>query len=180
MKKFSLVLTVIAAFTLAFTAPAQTNTPTPPADSGSFMGTVTSYFTSFNTNLDGTFGLSKASLWTGVDSIQGGKVPLANEIGMSYKLIGPVSGEAVVRDGGITGTIVSLQGGLGASVIVHDVRLTGYADGLYLRQATEKLGAEIGLRVAKALTDHTYAWVGMGFQIPNDARVFSAGVGFTF
>lgn len=200
-KKFVLVGLALA---LSLTAMAQTNAPAPgsaavsaapapPANTGSFLTSVQDYFTSFNTNLDGTFGASKASLWTGVDSIQGGDAPLANDLGVSYNVYKQtLSIESVTRSGGVAGALMSEQAGIGFNVIVHDARLTLYADGGYDLAAKDGLTAkgkathpnrmfgEIGLRAAKALTAHTYGFVGVAAQLPKNAQVFSAGVGITF
>lgn len=171
---------ILALFGLT-TASAQvaTNTPT-----GSFFTSVQSYFTSFNTNLDGTFEASKGTVWTSADSLQGGAVPLANSIGLSYKVYKLISAESVTRNSGIAGTLVSEQAGLGLNFAVHDTRLTAYLDGGYAfgepGGTTEKLYAEVGLRVTKALTEHTFAGVGVGAQLPANRQVFSAIVGFTF
>jgi hypothetical protein len=179
---------------IGLAASAQTNGPTGtvPANTGTFLNTVQDYFTSFNTNLDGTFGLSKASLWTGVDSIQGGAVPLANELGVSYSLYKSLSAENVIRNSGVAGTLVSDQLGFGFNVIVHDARLTLYADGGYDIAASntvnakgktvhpDRLFGEVGIRAAKALTEHTYGWIGVGAQLPKNSQVFSAGIGVTF
>ena len=148
---------------------------------GSFFGTVQSYFTSFNTNLDTTFASERGSIWTGVDSIQGGAVPLANSLGVSYNVWKSISVESVTRNSGIAGTVVSEQGGVGLSFVVHDTKLTGYADlGYALGEPKEKLYGEIGLRIFKALTTHTFAGVGIGAQLPANRQVFSAIAGFTF
>ena len=178
MRKLLIITAIIGLAALGLQA--QTGVPTPPADNGSFLGTVQSYFTAFNTNLDNTFGASKGSIWTGVDSIQGGTVSLANSIGVSYNLYKMVSAEGVIRNGGVTGTILSYQGGLGFNFLVHDVRLTAYADGGYGTSGKDRTYGELGLRAQKALTEHTYAWVGVGAQLPANRQIFSAGVGFTF
>lgn len=148
---------------------------------GSFFGTVQNYFTSFNTNLDATFATERGSLWTSFDSIQGGRVPLANSLGLSYNVFKAISAESVTRNSGIAGTVLSEQVGLGLNFIVHDTKLTGYADGGYaFSEPSQKLYGEIGLRVVKALTEHTFAGVGIGLQVPANRQVLSASVGFTF
>jgi len=148
---------------------------------GSFFGTVQSYFTSFNTNLDTTFASERGSIWTGVDSIQGGSVALANCLGASYKVYKGLSLESVTRNSGIAGTVVSEQSGLGLNFVIHDTKLTGYADfGYALGEAKDKLYGELGLRVQKALTEHTFAGVSVGAQLPANRQVFSAFAGFTF
>jgi hypothetical protein len=39
---------------------------------------------------------------------------------------------------------------------------------------------EIGVRVQKALTTHTYAYVSLGAILPQNAQVFGIGTGVTF
>ncbi len=188
MKK--LILIAIAVVGLAGlgeqSAQAQTNTP-----SGSFLGTVQDYFTSFNTNYDATFGAERVTLWTGVDSIQGGATPLANQLGFAYDVYSSTGAnglkttavqlENVLRNSGVAGTVVSEQAGLGLSIIVHDVKLTAYADFGYDLQATkDKLYGEVGLRAFKALTEHTFAGVGIAAQVPANRQVLSVFAGFTF
>ena len=203
MKRFSFVFLAVgllAATGFAQNSPQSTvpspqpaEAPAPPANSGSFFQSVTGYFTSFNTNLDGTFLQEHGSIWTGVDSIQGGPVPLANSIGLSYDLYRPtnsavrISVENVLRNSGVAGTVLSEGMGLGMSWVVHDTKLTAYLDGVYgvggeaaNAKFMDRLNAEIGLRVQKALTDHTFAGVGFAVQLPSNRQVLSATVGFTF
>jgi len=155
------------------------------AQSNSFFGTVSGYFTSFNPTLTNTF-TAKTTLWTGVDSQQGSGSSLVNEIGASYNAYGPLSIESITRDGGVAGTLVSQQIGLGLNFTVVDTRLTLYADAGYKLDSPsgskfqDNIYGEIGIRVAKALTEHTFAWVGIGAQFPTKAQVFEGGVGFTF
>ncbi len=175
------------------TLPAQTNNYTPPGLTG-LGDTVLSYFTAFNTNLDTTFKDNRFDIWTGASSIQGGINPLVNDIGGSYDLWRPtpatsattitaVSGEFIARNSGVAGTLVSAQGGLGFSVIVHDAKATLYLDGgSYLagQWTRENLYGEVGFRVKKALGAHFYAGVGIGVQFPRNAQVLSALGGATF
>ena len=173
-------LTILALALVSLTAVAQTNTP-----GGTFFNTVGQYFTSFNTNLAGTF-QAKTTLWTGVDSVQGGNSSLVNEIGLSYAIYGPLSLESITRDGGVAGTLVSQQVGFGANFVLIDTRLTAYADAGYRLDSPstvkfrDNLYGEVGLRIAKALTEHTFAWVGLGVKVPQKEEVFEGGVGFTF
>src|SRR6185437_4841824 len=99
MKK---LLTIGVAALLATVSQAQSNNaPTPPQNTGTFLTSLQDYFTAFNTNLDATFGASKLSLWTGVDSIQGGDASLANEVGLSYNLWKALAPEVVIRNSGV-------------------------------------------------------------------------------
>jgi hypothetical protein len=154
----------------------------PPDSNTSFFNTVASYFTSFNPALEGTF-TNKGSAWVSVISAQSQSVPLQNEIGFSYQLINHLQAEAEVRDGGVTGAIISMQGGVGVFTVVHDVKLTAFADGGYNISKPAKgqdAFAEIGLRAAKALTTYTYAGVQASFRPGSNDRFFGAMTGFMF
>ena len=171
---------ILAAITLilvslAITAFGQTQTNTPT----SFIQTVGLWFTSFNTNYDSTFRDSKGSAWAGVDSLTGSEVPIANEIGLSYTVSGRFSAEAVFRDGGVTGTMISSQAGVNYAITIHDAQLIGYADAGW-NHVDEKAFGEVGLRVRKALTEHTFAQLGLGVKIPDGDRIFSVSAGFVF
>ncbi len=176
----------------AQTLPDPTNAPPVPTSPGNFFSSVMGFFSSFDTALDPTFGQSRGQAWTGVDAINGGPASLANEIGLSYDFyrttpttnstLFAVSAESVTRNGGVTGTLISEGVGVGLSFIVHDVRLTGYLDGLYNfdHSYSSQFGAEFGLRAEKALGLHTFTYVGAAFQLPGSRQLFSAGLGFTF
>ena len=186
---FALSLTALLACSLS--APAQTSPTTPTTPTGTFIGTVQSYFASFNTNLDSTFGSERGSLWTSFDSIQGGDVPLANSIGLSYDIYpsAPTNGlrstalalENVLRTSGVAGTVVSDQAGVSFSWMIHDVKLSAYADAGYgFAESDKKFFGEIGMRALKALTPHTYAGVSLGVQLPGNRQVLGVLAGFTF
>ena len=192
---------VLAAAALALPARAQlaTNGPagSPPQNQTGFFNSVVGYFSAFNTNLDSTFGANRGTVWTGVDSVQGGTQTLANTIGLSYDLWRTSAGgsstngaglgnialslETVCRNGGITGTVISTGAGAGLGFVVHDVRLTAYVDGAYyFPKGGSQACVEFGLRAFKALSGHTFAGVGIGFQEPGARQIFSAFLGFTF
>jgi hypothetical protein len=115
---------------------------------------------------------------------------LANELGLDYKIWKQVAVESVTRNSGIAGTLVSQQLGLNLSFVIVDTKLTLYGDGGYefadfpgavvQPKTRDRLYGEFGLRVAKALTLHTYTQIGIGVQLPKSAQVFMAAVGFTF
>ena len=181
MKTKVLLLTIGLAGTLALPLKAQTNAPAaPPVSTGTFFDTVTGYFTSLNPDLAMTF-TNRGQFWTSIDSIHGGQNPLANSVGMSYDVLGHLSLEGLFRNSGAAGAIVDAQGGIGMSFVVTDVELTAYVDGGYgFAEADDKVYAEIGVRVLKALTTHTFVGVGIAAQLPANRQVLSAFVGFTF
>src|ERR1035441_3934958 len=97
MKKLLLSSLITAALvSLALPTPAQTNSLPPiPTDQATFLSTALGYFTSFNTNLAGTF-TNKGTFWTGVDSIVGagpGGASIANEICFFSYVFTTVAGE---------------------------------------------------------------------------------------
>jgi hypothetical protein len=158
-------------------------TSTPPTSS-TFFTDAAGYFSTFNTNNVGCF-TNRLSVWTGVDSIQGGGAPLANEFGVGYEVLGNLSFESVTRSSGVAGTLVSQQGGVGYGFKIQDVRLTPFVGGGYSiywpkGSSGSRIFGEVGARVAKALSIHTFAWVGIGAQLPANRQVFCSGVGFTF
>lgn len=180
---------------LGAVASAQT-TNQPPSGLTDFGNTVFGYFTSFNTNLDTTFRDNRFELWLGVDSVQGSTAPLQNSIGISYDVWRPTPAtnattftaigiEDQIRNTGVAGTVETDQLGLNFSVVVHDVKLSGYLDGGYdLTQNgvrfSNRLFGEVGLRARKAIGPHFYMGVGVGAQFPRNSQVLSAFTGATF
>lgn len=179
-------LLILNLFVLALSSSAQSNTPV------SFIHTVGGYFTSHNLELTNTFGIThKADIWTSLDSIQGDKATnakLADAVGISYTVYDHLSLENVLRTSGIAGTIVSDQFGVGLNFVVIDTKLTLYGDAGYNIENSRLTGTkfqdnlfgEIGIRVKKALTENTYAGIGLGVQLPNTAQVYQIVAGFTF
>lgn len=167
---------------------AQTPAPAPaPAAPPNFFGSVTGYFTSFNTNYDASVAAARMSLWTGADSLQGAGVPLANSLGLSYNVYAPTNSslrlsiETVIRNSGVAGTIVSDQIGGGVGFIFHDTKFTAYADGGYDFIATkDRFYGEVGLRLQKNLTENTFAGIGIGVQFPQNRQIEQVFAGFSF
>jgi hypothetical protein len=194
IRKLSALLTL----TLLTLAPlhAQTNAPPvitvitnqmgpAPATEASFIQTAFGYFTSFNPDLAGTF-TNRGTVWAGVASIVGGpsgEPSLENELGVSYALGKGFAPELVLRNANVAGTVDSLQGGLSYGLVLIDTRVAAYADGGYDWNLSKMYG-EVGLRVQKALTAHTFAGVSYGVQIlgtkGSPPQVLGAEVGFTF
>lgn len=188
-------LILVALMALCGVVSAQT-TNQPPSGLTDFGNTVFGYFTSFNTNLDSTFRDNRFELWMGVDAVQGATAPLQNSIGISYDLWRPAGAtnatthtaigiEDEIRNTGVAGTVESDQLGLNFSVIIHDVKLTGYLDGGYdLTQNgtrfSNRLFGEVGLRAKKAIGPHFFLGVGVGAQFPRNSQVLSALTGVNF
>jgi len=188
---FALMVVVIT----TSTAQESTNMPAIPTAT-SLPQTILDYISKLNPNLATTFADNRFDLWTGASSLQGGPVPMVNDIGLSYDIWRPqmantnvaaakvaISLEDGVRNSGVAGTLVSDNFGLGISFIIVDVKLTFYADGgVYLGNSTRSAEyyAELGLRAKKAIGAHFYTGVGIGAQLPKNAQVFSAFAGATF
>jgi hypothetical protein len=187
MKKlFLITCTAIALLSTgpALVAQTDTNQPALPTGAPSFFNSVQNYFTTFNPELDSTFGEQKGEFAIGIDSIQGTGVNLANSLRLSYNIYKSVGVDAVVRDTGVSGLLVSAQVGPSLNFVVHDAKLSLYAHiGHRQEEASdepEKIYGEVGVRISKALTKHTFAGIGMGVQTPGSVRTFSAFTGFTF
>lgn len=190
MKK-TFLIALIGLAAIGAQAQLSTNTPTIPTSPDSFFTSAYGFFTSFNTNLAGCFASNSVSLWAGVDSIVGGgnnTLSMANEMGGNVKVYQGFGLDAIERNSGVEGTIVNLQGGLSYSYVYIDTQIQFYADAGYEFDQGKVLG-EYGLRIAKALTTHTYAQIGYAIQNKSGPlasgaakvpQVFSASVGFTF
>lgn len=161
-----------------------------------FTHGLLSYFASFNTNLDNTFGASRVDVWVGASSIQGAAQPLVNDIGVSYDIWRPtpaagsamksaLSLENVIRNSGVAGTLTTENLGLSFSLIFHDVKFGVYAEAGYLFEQgggniADRFYGEAGFRVKKALSSHFFLGSGLGAQFPRNGQVFSVFSGFSF
>ncbi len=154
MKK---TLAVLAVALACFASRAQVSTNTPQ---GTFFGSVSQYFTSFDTNST-TFKSNSFDLWAGADYQN--NLNFANSIGVEWQAVNLLSLESVTRNAGIAGTILSQQVGFGLNKVVYDTKLTGFVDGAYDFQLGRPF-LTTGLRVKKALTVHTFA--GIGIEVP--------------
>lgn len=167
-----------------------TNTaPAPPGSAMGFLSDVGNWLSSFNHELSGVFTNDHALLWVGVDSIQGGSQTLVNEIGLAFEPLPSrvLSVEALTRNGGTAGVIVSGQVGLSVNWNIHDVRISLYGDaGYYLEDQftglvkDDPLFGEVGIRAFKAIGQYTFMTLGMGFQFPVAHTVFMGGIGIRF
>lgn len=182
------LISITIALTLsAFNLAAQTATTNTPQ---SFFATVTKYFTEFNPNLTNTFGAHKGEAWTSLDSIQGNgssDAKLDDAIGLQYSVYDHLSLENVLRTSGIAGTIVSDQLGIGLNFTVIDAQITLYGDAGYnlehnntFANFKDSIFGEVGARAKKALSENTFAGVGLGVQFPKAIQVYQFMVGFTW
>jgi len=173
------ILSILVILTCILAKGQDTNTPPVPLDTGSFFSTATAYFTSFNTNYNWKV---RGEAAAGIASLQNGPANLANELRFGYNLgkSSNFSLEAVMRDSGIAGTILSGQFGAGVNFAVYDAKLTLYAHSGYHFHESDRWFGELGARVSKKMTRYTFAGVGLGAEIPRGGRIFTAFAGFTF
>jgi hypothetical protein len=163
------------------------NIPPLPASQAGFISTVFGWFSSFDPNMP-TFSANRGMLWAGASSIQNGPVNLVNDIGGSYDIyrsttntassIWWVAPEANIRNSGVAGTLVSVQAGLGAGMILYDFRFGLYGTGGYYMTPMDagqgKMFGEFGLRAVKGIGAHFGTGVAAGFQFPDSRQVYSA------
>lgn len=144
---------------------AQTNTPPPQQ----FYQTVFGYFSSFNTNLSDTFSTDTVDISAGADTVDNANMAASFTVEVlpfrssSNVLASGLSIESVTRNATVAGILVSEQGGIGWSATHIDTRVTGYVD-FGRRFDTSQNYFAPGLRVKKALTDNTFA--GVGLELP--------------
>ena len=162
--------TVAVALLTSHDVSAQTNggSPQGPPEQ-TFFNSVAQYFSAFDTNST-TFATDTFDLWAGADTANNQN--LAASLGLEI-LPFRIEHERVcfgaVRWGRshetrrVAGTILSEQAGFGYNVTHFDTRLTGYVDTGY-RFDTRQGYIAPGLRVKKALTENTYA--GVGLELP--------------
>ena len=150
---------LLSAFLLAFCFSLQAQTNQTPQ---SFFTTVESYFTAFNTNLF-TFSTNHhADLYLGMDTIENTKIAASFNIDADvYK---GFSAHAVVRNDTILGHVFSAQGGLAYSIINLDTKVSLGVD-IGHRFDDNRTYAAPRIEVKKALTDNTFAGVGMELPI---------------
>lgn len=199
MKKIGLILItgfLVSAF--ARTASAQTPVilspaaPLPPpspavvapgltlAQEGTFIQTVQSYFTSFDTNSLTFHKTNEFDVFAGADTQSG---VTSASLGINYSLWRNVSLDEVTRGAGIGGVILSQQLGVGVSKVYYDVKLTAYVDGGYSFERKSAF-AEFGVRAFKSLTANTFLGAGLALQADRSglrqSPVGSLFMGFTF
>lgn len=177
----SAVVALIMLLCLLFSggqASAQTNAvPTTPA---TFFTSVSQYFASFDTNKTTFAKTNECDFWAGADYVSG--VNISSSLGLEYQLWKKVSVESVTRNAGIAGTILSQQIGVGLNATLYDVKITGYLDGGYDFLHKQPYAA-LGARVKKALTQNTFAGLGLEAQVMkhgSSTPTISIFTGFTF
>lgn len=159
---------------------AQVETPEPPLTvQTEFFGSVSSYFTSFNTNFAGIWETHRGTLWLGQD-FQGG-AHASTSLGLEYIVYKNFSLDSETRFEDVTGNVSTQQFGIGYNVHVTDVRITGFvAASVDMRQ--EDVGCVIGLRAKKLLTENTFAFTELAVPVQkNGSRPrLGLGAGFLF
>jgi len=144
-----------------------TLSPVPTADiptsDSSLLATVQGFFTSF-TGLQTFQTNDTLEIWTGAEQVGGNNT--AATLGLSYNpqfthistniFIGL---ESETRAAGVGGTVLSQNLGLNAHYVYKDVEFMAFVDASYELNrlaGTSPLAGEFGVRVFKALTDHTF------------------------
>lgn len=165
------------------------NEPMPSVQPASFVGSIESYFTSHDSTLT-PFVTDRLFAWTGVEYVSG--VTTANIVGIDYDIwkastltdaasqykltlatsnSPTVSGitlgaGAIIRNEGVAGTIMTAEAGGEVSYVMGtDTKITGFVNGGY-QLITHKGFLDIGARLLKALSTHTYA--GLGISVRSD------------
>lgn len=172
MKKYILSLALL----VPLWANAQTN-----AAPQTFFDSVIGYFSTINTNLDTTFRDHKGSLWMGAQF--NGGAHTGSQLGLSYDVWKSVSLESASVFADVSGLVDSQQIGVGYNITVHDTRLTVYVMGgiQFPENADNRAVCELGLRVKKALTEHTFAGMGLSARIEKHASpMLTVFTGFCF
>jgi hypothetical protein len=193
-KLTSLILTAgvaILALVFAPSSHAQTNlltgNPLTNAPAGltigqetTFISTVQSYFSSFDTNSLTFKKTNEFDITAGADTQAG---ITSASLGINYSLWNNVGLDEVTRGAGIGGVIVSQQAGVSLSKVYYDVKLTAYLDGGWDFNQKSAF-AEFGVRAFKALTENTFAGVGLALQADKsglrESPLISIFTGFTF
>lgn len=164
-----------------------------PKSVGNFGATVLDYFTSFNPDLTNVFTSNKGYAYAGVDSIQGGDTSLANSLCIDYKVFGGLALDAITRNGGVSGTIMSQSAGAAFNLPVKDVNVAIFLHGGYdfhakdtldlsgaVTKKADRMYGEFGARAMKALGKQTFAGVSLSATLPQKEQIFSAFAGFVF
>lgn len=155
----TLTITPPTVATIGVSVPAMpTNAPPTP---GNFLQTVIGYFSS-TTDLQ-TFQTNDAfDIWTGAEYVN--NLNTAATLGISWNawqtsVVG-FGLETQTRNAGIAGTILSQGMGFNIQKVYKDIKLEAFVEG----EKNFKLNvwdAEVGVRIFKALTDNTFAGIGI-------------------
>ena len=185
INRLAAICSISAVFAMGcFTqAGAQTTTPPSATDTFSFLSSVQTYFTSFNTNLT-MFQTERGELWTAIDQNPNN---LAAILGITYDLGKSWNAEAVMRNASVAGTIVSAQVGPSYAIVHFDTKLAVGVDGGCRFDNGNVAFAEFYLDARKALTANTFAGVRLYYDQEfsgNNTAAHSPGVmiitGFKF
>lgn len=155
---------------------------TPPAN---FFQSVQGYFTSNDTN--NSWKGNKLEIEAGADYIN--NVQWANYLRGGYNLNDNWQIDMEMRNAGIAGTVESVGGGVGYTLInAYSIKVEAYANLGYNQQYDSGFG-EPGIAFKKKLTSNTYATLGMTEpiyfrnrgNIPNKwTPNIRVGAGFTY
>jgi len=176
MKKILPSLCAVAALAIAPVNAQTTNA----VGAQTFFNSVAQYFSGFDTNAT-TFQADTVDVWAGADTVNNQNLAAAFGLEIlpfrssSNSFLARLSVESVTRNATVAGVILSEQAGVGFNFTRFDTRVTAYFDAGY-RFDSRQACVAAGLRAKKALTENTYA--GVGLELPvylNHARGQSAG-----
>lgn len=175
-----LFLPLLLSLCLASSAIAQTQTNSIPQSIADVSGSVTKWLTAFDTNST-TFSNTKLDLWTAMNYQKG--INTSAEIGISYDVYRPIAVEAVFHNVGVGGDLLSYAGGVSYNFFKYDVKISGYLD-FGNDQRDSRAYIEFGGRIKKALTAHSYTFLGVGLQKEFGSKsvltpTFTLGAGVT-
>lgn len=159
-----------------------------------FFNQVIVWGTTFDTN-NTTFLSTRGGLDTGVESRQGNGIALVNDIHLSYDLVGATylaptnvtvlrfGPDVLERNSGVTGTFVSVQGGLQAAIVHYDLRLGVSFDGGYWANQPgirHSIYGEGAIEADKALGSRTYTGLRFSQDFPKNSQGYYIKFGFRF
>lgn len=138
-----------------------TLTTTVQAQTTNFFDSFAGYFTSFNTNLLTFQQNDRVDFRLGTANVNNQNMRAT--FGASVNVWKGLAIEADVHNASALGTIVAYEAGAGWSFVKWDTKLTAYLHVGYDVDAASAYVAP-GLRVQKALTDHTFAGIGISLD----------------
>ena len=172
MKRLLTILGLTLAITTGY---AQSNT--------TFYSSVSSYFTSYNTNF--TY-IDRFAIYTGAEQVQGNNT--AAILGVSidaYRFTSntiSVSSETLFKNSGVAGTLLGAQTGLGLNYTKFDTRVTLFAAPGY-NNVVKGVYGEFGFKITKKATENTFYGIGMSLdvgKVHNSSPNLTVFTGFTF
>lgn len=166
------------ALALAISAKAQVTNDVPTLPPQHVFDVAMQYFTSFDTSLASTWTNHHGTFFAAAEFEQGAHA--GSQLGLSYSIYKGFGARGTVHFADLTGATKRLDLGIEYGYNIVDVKLSGYIVGGFDEQ-TRKGYCEVGVTVAKALTQHTYVFTGLAGIIERSAQPkMYVGTGITF